>query len=176
MLLQCTRHDLRVTKIECYTSLNPSGFVIIFKQFRTRAKNGVKKNLYKLMNNAIFYGKRSNSLRYKINNKMGWALWCEGNDRKNRISTTVAEKLIAVKLHKLEVKFNKPIHVGMCIFDISKVCLLVWISSRLYVTDDESRQMQNYVHRYSFIYRVECDNIYETMKHDVARFDTSDPI
>jgi len=123
MLLQCTRHNHRVTKIECYTSLNPSGFVIIFKQFRTRAKNGVKKNLYKLMNNAIFYGKRSNSLRYKINNKMGWALWCGGNDRKNRISTTVAEKLIAVKLHKLEVKFNKPIHVGMCIFDISKVCL-----------------------------------------------------
>ena len=87
-----------------------------------------------------------------------------------------AEKLIAVKLRKLKVKFHKPIHVGMCIFDISKVCLLVWISSRLYVTDDESRQMQNYVHRHSFIYRVECDNVYETMKRDVARFDTNDPI
>jgi len=34
-----------------------------------------------------------------------------------------AENLIAVELRKLEVKFNKSIYVGMCILDISKVCL-----------------------------------------------------
>ena len=36
-----------------------------------------------------------------------------------------AENLIAVELRKLEVKFNKPIYVGifMCILNVSKVCL-----------------------------------------------------
>jgi len=34
-----------------------------------------------------------------------------------------AGNLIAVEMCKLEIKFNKPIYVGMCILDISKVCL-----------------------------------------------------
>ncbi|KYM81447.1 hypothetical protein ALC53_08095, partial [Atta colombica] len=61
-------------------------------QFRMRAKNDFEKNLYKLMNDAVF-------------------------------AVFFAENLIAVEMRKLEVKFDKPIYVGMCIFDISKVCL-----------------------------------------------------
>jgi len=34
-----------------------------------------------------------------------------------------SENLVAVELRKKEVKFNKPIYVGMCIFDLSKICL-----------------------------------------------------
>jgi len=34
-----------------------------------------------------------------------------------------AENLIAIEIRKLELKFNKPIYVAMCILDISKVCL-----------------------------------------------------
>ena len=37
-------------------------------------------------------------------------------------SRIFAENLIVVELRKLEVKFNKPIYVGMCILDISKIC------------------------------------------------------
>ena len=45
-----------------------------------------------------------------------------GNDCKIKFPRSVfAENLIAVELRKLEVKFNKPIYVGMCILDISKV-------------------------------------------------------
>ena len=49
-----------------------------------------------------------------------------------------AENLIAIEMRKLEVKFNKPIYVGMCILDISKVCLYKFHHE--YVTD-VSRQM-----------------------------------
>ncbi|KYM75537.1 hypothetical protein ALC53_14058 [Atta colombica] len=34
-----------------------------------------------------------------------------------------SENLIAIEIHKLELKFNKPIYVGMRILDISKDCL-----------------------------------------------------
>jgi len=34
-----------------------------------------------------------------------------------------SENLIAIEMRKLKVKFNKPIYIGMCILDISKICL-----------------------------------------------------
>jgi len=34
-----------------------------------------------------------------------------------------SENLVAIEMRKLEVKYNKPIYVDMCILDISKTCL-----------------------------------------------------
>ncbi|KAL6254754.1 hypothetical protein P5V15_014094 [Pogonomyrmex californicus] len=50
-----------------------------------------------------------------------------------------AENLIAVEPRKLEMKFDKPIYVGMCSIPRHIENLLVRISSRVYVT--VSRQM-----------------------------------
>ena len=84
-----------------------------------------------------------------------------------------AENLIAVELRKLEVKFDKPIYVGMCILDISKVCLYEFHHEyMLPLFRDKCKIM--YTDTDSLIYRVECEDVYETMKRDIARFDTSD--
>ncbi|RLU16472.1 hypothetical protein DMN91_010540 [Ooceraea biroi] len=42
-------------------------------------------------------------------------------DKKRR--SIFSENLVAIEMRKIEVKFNKPIYVGMCILDISKVYL-----------------------------------------------------
>ncbi|KYN11288.1 hypothetical protein ALC57_16561 [Trachymyrmex cornetzi] len=101
--------------------------------FVTHAKNDFEKNLYKLMNNAVF-GKTMENVRNH---------------------------------------FNKPIYVGMCILDISKVCLYEFhYDYMLPLFHDKCKIM--YTDTDSLIYRVECENIYETIKRDIARFDTSD--
>ncbi|XP_071578601.1 uncharacterized protein [Temnothorax nylanderi] len=87
--------------------------------------------------------------------------------------SVLSENLIAVELRKLEVKFNKPIYVGMCILDLSKVCLYEFhheYMSPLY--RDSCRIM--YTDTDSLIYHIKCDDAYENMKRDIARFDTSD--
>ncbi|XP_024872192.1 uncharacterized protein LOC112454828 isoform X1 [Temnothorax curvispinosus] len=84
-----------------------------------------------------------------------------------------SKNLKAVELRKLEVKFNKAIYIGMCILDLSKVCLYEFhheYMSSLYC--DSCRIM--YTDTDSLIYHIKCDDAYENMKRDIVRFDTSD--
>ncbi|KYN18339.1 DNA polymerase, partial [Trachymyrmex cornetzi] len=181
-LQQCTRHGLRVTKIHRVLQFAQSpwlrDYIELNTKFRTVAKNEFEKNLYKLMNNAVF-GKSMenvhNHVDVKLVTKWDGRYGAEAMIAKpNFHSRSVfAENLIAVELRKLEVKFNKPIYVGMCILDISKVCLYEFhheYMSPMY--SDKCKIM--YTDTDSLIYRIECDDAYETMKRDIARFDTSD--
>ncbi|KYN02004.1 hypothetical protein ALC62_07181 [Cyphomyrmex costatus] len=181
-LQQCTRHGLRVTKIHRVLRFAQSAwlrdYIELNTQFRTRAKNDFEKNLYKLMNNAVF-GKTMENVRERVDVKLVTA-W-EGRygaealiAKPNFHSRSVfAENLIAVELRKLEVKFDKPIYVGMCILDISKTCLYEFHHDYMTPLFRDRCEIM-YTDTDSLIYRVECDDVYETMKRDIDRFDTSD--
>ncbi|XP_070150992.1 uncharacterized protein [Polyergus mexicanus] len=89
------------------------------------------------------------------------------------LRSVFAEDLVAVELRKLEIKFNKPIYVGMCILDISKIRLYEFhYEYMLPLYRDKCKIM--YTDTDSLIYRVECEDIYENMKRDIDKFDTSD--
>jgi len=84
-----------------------------------------------------------------------------------------SENLVAIEMHKLEVKFNKPIYVGMCILDISKTCLYEFHHDyMLPMYHDKCKIM--YTDTDSLIYLIECNDVYDIMKRDINRFDTSD--
>jgi len=105
---------------------------------------------------------------------MGRTVRRGGNDRETEFSQPqcLCENLIAVEMRKLEVKFDKPIYVGICIFDISKVCLYEFhyeYMSPMY----RDRCKIVYIDTGSLIYHIKCD-VYKNMKCDIARFDTSD--
>ncbi|XP_070169332.1 uncharacterized protein [Polyergus mexicanus] len=89
------------------------------------------------------------------------------------LRSVFAENFVAVELRKLEVKFNKPIYVDMCILDISKIRLYEFhYEYMLPLYRDKCRIM--YTDTDSLIYRVECEDMYENMKRDIDKFDTSD--
>src|SRR5215469_14930598 len=76
-------------------------------------------------------------------------------------------------MRKLKVKFNKPIYVGMRILDISKTCLYEFHHEYMIpLFRDKCKIM--YTDTDSLIYNIECDDVYDIMKRDINRFDTSD--
>ena len=181
-LQQCTRHGLRITQIHRVLQFVQStwlrDYIELNTQFRTLAKNDFEKNLYKLMNNAVF-GKTMENVRNHVDVKL-LTKWTGRYGAEAMIAkpnfhsrSVFAENLIAVELRKLEVKFNKPIYVGMCILDISKICLYEFHHEyMLPLYHDKSRVM--YTDTDSLVYHIECDDVYENIKRDIARFDTSD--
>ncbi|KYN21991.1 hypothetical protein ALC57_05626 [Trachymyrmex cornetzi] len=84
-----------------------------------------------------------------------------------------SENLVAIEMRKLEVKFDKPIYVGMCILDISKTCLYEFHHEYMLPLYREKYKIM-YTDTDSLIYYIECDNVYDVMKRDVNKFDSSD--
>jgi len=96
--------------------------------------------------------------------------------KSNFHSRVFAENLIAVEMRKLEVKFNKPIYVGMCILDISKVCLYEFHHEYMsLIYRDKCKIIYTGTDSliYHINYHIKCDDVYKNMKHDIVRFDTS---
>ncbi|XP_043275309.1 uncharacterized protein [Venturia canescens] len=84
-----------------------------------------------------------------------------------------AENLIAVELRNLEVKFNKPIYVGMSILDISKTCLYEFHHDFMVpLYHDKCKVL--YTDTDSLIYHIHCEDVYEDMKRNIEKFDSSD--
>ncbi|EZA49298.1 hypothetical protein X777_12383 [Ooceraea biroi] len=181
-LQQYTRHGLRIIKIHRVLQFAQSAwlrrYIELNTQFRMRATNDFEKNLYKLMNNAVF-GKTMENVHNHMNVKLvtKWngrygaeALIAKPNFHSRSV---FSENLVAIELRKLQVKFNKPIYVGMCILDISKTCLYKFHHEYMVPLYREKCKIM-YMDTDSLIFHIECDDVYEQMKHDVARFDTSD--
>jgi len=83
------------------------------------------------------------------------------------------ENLVAIEMCKLEMKFNKLIYVGMCILDISKICLYEFHHDYILPTYRKKCKIM-YTDTDSLIYLIECDDVFNIMKRDISRFDTSD--
>jgi len=89
-----------------------------------------------------------------------------GNYREISSRSVFSKNFVAVELRKPEKKFNKSIYVGMCILDVSKICLCGFHYEYMFPLYCDKC---NYVHRHRQY--IECEGVYETIKHDITRFE-----
>ncbi|KYM83297.1 hypothetical protein ALC53_06228, partial [Atta colombica] len=76
-----------------------------------------------------------------------------------------SENLIAIEMRKLEVKFDKPIYVDICILNISK-CLYEFYHEYIAPLFRENCKVM-YTNTDSLIYHIKCDDIYDIMKRNI---------
>lgn len=182
-LKQCLQANLTLKKIHRVLRFRQKPFLKSYIDLNTskrqNAKNEFEKHFYKLLNNAV-YGKCMENVRKhrKVNLVTKWdgrfgALYYL--NKPNFHSRSIFdENLMAVELNKLEITFNKPLYVGMCILDISKICLYNFHYNYMLSKFSTNECKLLYTDTDSLVYSIVCDNFYNNLKEDISLFDTSD--
>jgi hypothetical protein len=95
---------------------------------RAKAKNDFEKDFYKLMNNSVF-GKTMENLRKRVrvsvvqpqtHPKKYKKLTSDPSFKSRKI---FSENLVAIHRRKTEVMLNRSTYVGMCVLNLSKLCM-----------------------------------------------------
>jgi len=121
------KHGLHIKKIHRAISFTQSAWLKPYIDFNTQkrkqAKNAFEKELFKLLNNAVF-GKFMENMRRRLNvelvntPKRLRKVCAKPNFQSFKIFN---EDLVAVNLKKTNIVLNRPTYIGLCILDISKV-------------------------------------------------------
>ena len=125
----------------------------------------------KLFNNCI-YGKRIENPRKKTNVKLlnDKKKYQKIVNRPNFISQKVIDKnLVAVHCGKKRLSLNKPIYVGFCILELSK--LLMYRFHYEYVLKTFGNAKLLFTDTDSLVYEIVIDNVYEECFKDKELFD-----
>ena len=179
-LMQCLKLGMKLKKIHRGIKFIESDFMKPYidmnTNLRTQAKNNFEKDFFKLMNNSVF-GKTMENIRNRANVKL---VNSEEKFKKlvakpNYLSRKIFnENLVSVHMKKTSLTMNKPVYLGMCILDLSKIIMFDFHynyikpkygnKAKLLFTDTDS-----------FLYEIQTEDFYKDISGDVRdRFDTSD--
>ena len=94
-------------------------------ELKKLAKDDFEKDLFKLMNNAIFGNtmeniKKHRDIKLVTTDKKRNKLVCEPNCH---TINYISEGLSIIEMNKTKLKMNKPIYLGLSILDISKILM-----------------------------------------------------
>ena len=179
-LMQCLKLGMKLKKIHRGIKFIESAWLKPYidknTNLRTQAKNNFEKDFYKLMNNSVF-GKTMENIRNRVNVQLVTSrekfkkLVAKPNFRSRKIFN---ENLVSVHMKKTSLTMNKPVYLGMCILDLSKIIMFDFHynyikpkygnNAKLLFTDTDS-----------LFYEIQTEDFYKDISGDVKnRFDTSD--
>ena len=139
------------------------------------AKNDLKKDFFKLMNNSVF-GKTMENIRKHRDIKLVTAdkkiskLVSEPN---YHTINYISEDLAIIEMNKTKLKMNKPIYLRLSILEISKLLMYeFWYD---YMKPKYGNNVKLcYMDTDSFIMNIKTEDFYKDIANDVEkRFDTS---
>lgn len=173
------KHGLEVTRIHRVLKFSQSRwlepYITVNTEMRKKATSNFEKDLFKLLNNSVYGKTMENVRKYRTvqlvtNETMAKKLAKKPNYQH---SIVFSESLVAVCMQPKTVTLNKPIYVGFTVLELSKLLMFQFHydyirvkygdRAKLLLTDTDS-----------FIYRIQCEDIYKDMMEDIDRFDTSD--
>ena len=179
-LIQCLKAGMKLKKIHRGIKFIESAWLKPYidknTYLRTQAKNNFEKYFFKLMNNSVF-GKTMENIRNRVIVKLVNTkeklkkLVAKPNYRSCKIFN---ENLVSVHMKKTSLTMNKPVYLGMCILDLSKIIMFDFHynyikpkygnNAKLLFTDTDS-----------LFYEIQTEDFYKDISGDVNnRFDTSD--
>ena len=180
-LKQALKHGLRCTKIHRVLKFNQrpwlKAYIDLNSMKRANAKNDFEKMLFKLFNNAV-YGKTMENVRKRVDVKLvtKWygrygaeALIARPNFHSCDI---FSDDLVAIQLLRNDICIQKPIYVGLCVLDLSK--LLVYRFHYDFMRSKVDQCKLLYTDTDSLVYEVTDTDIYDVMYYNINEFDTSD--
>ena len=151
-------------------------YIDLNTELRKNSKNDLEKDLFKLMNNAIF-GKSMENVLNKSNVKL------INNDPEKLLKLIkepnfehiykISDKQVLVQSKPVKTKFNKPIYLGACILETSKLHMYKFWYEYLKVKYGNNVNLI-YSDTDSFILEIFTDDVYEDMKNDNHLFDFSE--
>ena len=179
-LIQCLRAGMKLKKIHRGIKFVESEWMKSYidknTNLRAMAKNNFEKDFFKLMNNSVF-GKTMENLRNRVDVRLVNTkeklrkLVAKPNFKSRKIFN---ENLVSVHMSKTSLLMNKPIYLGMCILDLSKIIMYDfhynYIKSKY---ADKAKLL--FTDTDSLMYEIETEDFYKDISVDVKdRFDTSD--
>lgn len=186
-LQQCIRNGLELSKIHRILRFKQSPwlkkYIDINTHHRTQAKTSFEKDFFKLLNNAV-YGKTIENVENRKNIKLvcSWetmkknslgarALISKANFHS---SAQVSENMYAIQMKRLYNLYNKPIYLGFCVLDLSKLKMYDFHYNYM-LPKFQNKLSLNYMDTDSFIYSIRVNDLYADIREDVEmRFDTSE--
>ena len=128
-LKQALNHGLKLKKIHRIIEFNQEAwlkpYIDMNTELRKVAKDDFEKDLFKLMNNAVF-GKTIENIRKHRDIKL------VTKDKKRsklvpepnyHTMNYISEDLSIIEMRKTKVKMNKPIYLGLSILEINKILM-----------------------------------------------------
>ena len=176
------RHGIRVKNIHTVYRFKQSPWLAKYIKYnteqRSKAKTEFEKHFYKLMK-ISFNGKTIENIRKRLNLDLK-----DKSDihsilnRQSKLSfdDKIAEynKFNLYSFNKESIKFTKPIHVGFCVLELSKLLMYDWCYDKMQPYFGEDNLQLHYLDTDSFIFSFEpIKSLIEDLKH-FKDFDFSD--